>query len=162
MTKKRKIYLDTSIISYLDAPDTPDKMEDTWELWILLEKNIEFDTVTSVVTQTEINQCHEPKRTKLITCLSSIECPILHESPEVITLVDEFINFSVLSRKHYNDLLHIAYAVVAGCDCIVSWNFKHFVNINTIDRVNATNLLNGYPPIKIISPSMIQKGDSDE
>ena len=162
MTKKRKIYLDTSIVSYLDTPDVPDKMEDTWTLWRLVEENIEFEAVTSVVTQTEINQCYEPKRSKMTALLSSVECQILHETPDVITLVGEFINFGVLSRKHYNDLLHIAYAVVAGCDYIVSWNFKHFVNINTIDRVNATNLINGYPPIKIISPSMIQKGNSNE
>ena len=29
MKKKMKLYLDTSVISYLDASDTPEKMADT-------------------------------------------------------------------------------------------------------------------------------------
>jgi predicted nucleic acid-binding protein len=162
MKKKQKIYLDTSVISHFDAPDVPEKMEETRELWKLLEENIMFEIVTSVVTQTEIDFCFEPKRSEMITLLTSINCRILHETPEVISLVDEFINFGVLSHRHYNDLLHIAYAVAEQCDCIVSWNFKHFVNINTIDRVNAVNLINGYPPVKIVSPPMIQRGKYDE
>ena len=31
--KKLRVYLDTSIISHLDAPDTPEKMEETIALW---------------------------------------------------------------------------------------------------------------------------------
>ena len=31
--KKLKIYLDTSVISHLDAPDAPEKMADTLMLW---------------------------------------------------------------------------------------------------------------------------------
>jgi len=30
--KKQKIYLDTSIISHLDAPDVPEKMDETLRL----------------------------------------------------------------------------------------------------------------------------------
>jgi len=31
--KKTRIYLDTSVISHLDANDTPEKMGDTLRLW---------------------------------------------------------------------------------------------------------------------------------
>ena len=31
--KKLKIYIDTSVVSYLDAPDRPDWMADTLKLW---------------------------------------------------------------------------------------------------------------------------------
>jgi hypothetical protein len=31
--KKLKVYLDTSVISHLDAPDMPLNMEDTLKLW---------------------------------------------------------------------------------------------------------------------------------
>jgi len=33
MTNKVKIYLDTSVISHLQATDTPEKMADTLLLW---------------------------------------------------------------------------------------------------------------------------------
>jgi predicted nucleic acid-binding protein len=35
--KKIKMYLDTSIISYLEAPDTPEKMSDTRKFWELFK-----------------------------------------------------------------------------------------------------------------------------
>ena len=38
--KKLKVYLDTSIISYLDQKDAPEKMEETLQLWELFRKEI--------------------------------------------------------------------------------------------------------------------------
>lgn len=162
MKRKRKIYLDTSVISHLEAPDVPEKMADTWRLWYLLEQGTEFEVISSTVTETEIADCHEPKRSKMVRWFSSINCEILPQSPESLVLAEEFVNYGVLSRKHNEDILHIAIAVTAGCDSIVSWNFKHFVNVNTIDKVNAVNLLNGYPAIKIVSPSMLMEKGADE
>jgi len=66
-----------------------------------------------------------------------------------------YLQYNVLSKKNMVDLAHIACAVSNDCDYIISWNFKHFVNIKTINRVNAVNLLLGYREIKIISPSML-------
>ena len=35
--KKQKIYLDTSVISYLHQEDAPEKMRDTLKLWEILK-----------------------------------------------------------------------------------------------------------------------------
>ena len=43
-------------------------------------------------------------------------------------------------------------AAVSGCSAIVSWNFKHIVNLKKIPLYNAVNVLNGYPSLSIISP----------
>jgi len=61
----------------------------------------------------------------------------------------------VLSAKRHDDLRQIAIATVNQCDYIVSWNFKHFVNINVINRVNAVNKLNGYGDVMILPPTML-------
>ncbi|MGL6225337.1 MAG: hypothetical protein ACRC10_01775 [Thermoguttaceae bacterium] len=63
-----------------------------------------------------------------------------------------YLDGEVLGKKHYRDLLHIAYAVISHCDYIISWNFKHFVNIQTITRVNAVNRDNHLSPLFILSP----------
>ena len=162
MKRKRKIYLDTSVISHLDATDVPDKMADTWRLWYRLEKGFDFEVVISPVVQKEIFQCYESKRSQMVVWLDSIDHQELPETEDVLDMAEEFINFGILSPKHFDDVLHIAYAVSAGCDCVVSWNFKHFVNVTTLDKVNAVNLVNGYPPIKIVSPTMLIEGDSHE
>ena len=38
--KKLKVYLDTSVISYLDQPDAAEKMADTVALWKLFKADI--------------------------------------------------------------------------------------------------------------------------
>jgi len=162
MKRKRKIYLDTSVISHLDAPDVPDKMADTWRLWQLFEQDSEFEPVISVVTQAEILQCPEPKREQMVQWLKSLNCKIFDETREVLELANEYINRGILSPKHFDDILHIAHAVTKHCECIASWNFKHIVNLKTIDGVCAANIILGYPSIKIVSPTMLIQGEDDE
>lgn len=50
------------------------------------------------------------------------------------------------------DALHIALATVARVDVLVSWNFKHIVNLRRIHAYNAVNLKRGYPLLEIRSP----------
>jgi hypothetical protein len=59
MLNKIKIYLDTSVISCLHTPDTPERMADSLRLWKDLEAGI-YDVFISETTIDEINDCHEP------------------------------------------------------------------------------------------------------
>ena len=43
-------------------------------------------------------------------------------------------------------------AILARVDVVVSWNFKHIVNLNRIRLHNSVNLKLGYPMIDIRSP----------
>lgn len=51
-------------------------------------------------------------------------------------------------------------AVVHDLDYIVSWNYKHMVNIAVRRLVNSTNIRMGYNPIEIISPEEVT-GDGE-
>ena len=64
IVRKPKVYLDTSVISHLDAADAPDKMNDTLLFWEEL-KAAKYQVVISNVTVAEITKCAEPKRTAL-------------------------------------------------------------------------------------------------
>ena len=57
--RKPRIYLDTSVISHLDAPDTPDKQADTHKLWELIKAG-EYDVYISPVVMIELDVCAEP------------------------------------------------------------------------------------------------------
>lgn len=39
----------------------------------------------------------------------------------------------IVSENYYGDALHIVAATVLGVDVLVSWNFKHIVNLNRIN-----------------------------
>lgn len=63
-----------------------------------------------------------------------------------------YILQGTLSRRHLVDALHVASAVVADRDVVVSWNLRHLVKVKTRREVNAANLLNGYRTIEIATP----------
>jgi hypothetical protein len=59
------------VISHLLADDTPEKMEETRELWKLLQQD-EYEIVISNVTFDELNECDDKKRAVLTTYLELI------------------------------------------------------------------------------------------
>ena len=149
--RKLKVYLDTSVISYLQQEDAPEKTSITLKLWEKFKKGI-YDIYLSDVTITEINQCNKEK---LLFCnkkLSEIQYTNLEITDKVFDLVDEIIETGILSEKSFEDCQHIAVAVLNECDVIISWNFKHLVNIKTIQGVRKITQLKGFKDIEIINP----------
>ncbi len=153
--KTTKVYLDTSFINYLVASRLPEKMQDSLALWDIFVSDPRFEIVLSEVVDEEIQSCYEPKRSRLLEKMAEIDCTLVSETKEITDLANRYLEFGLLSQKEYYDLLHIAHATVHGCKWIISWNFKHFVNFKTMDLVNAVNLVEGYDPVRIASPSML-------
>ena len=156
--KKLKIYLDTSVISYLNQEDTPEKMADTLKLWDKIKTGA-YTAVTSDVALEEILLCDESKRKYLLDRLLEVDCHIVKETRETIALAKRFIEHNVLTQKSINDCRHIACAVVAECDIITSWNFKHMVNARTVKGVKIINMMEGYRTVEIYPPTMLVEGD---
>lgn len=67
-------------------------------------------------------------------------------------LAEAYIEAGVLSRSSVEDAQHVAIATLNNLDAVVSWNFKHLVNLRRIKLVNAVNEQMGYKHIEIISP----------
>lgn len=70
--KKLKIYLDTSVISYLKQDDAMEKMEDTLKLWEDIKQS-KYDVYLSDTTLEEIIQCKQPKQDIMLNYLSEIQ-----------------------------------------------------------------------------------------
>ena len=67
-------------------------------------------------------------------------------------LARKYIEEQTISEKFLVDAQHIALASINRVDVLVSWNFKHIVNLRRIHLYNATNLKYDYPLIEIRSP----------
>jgi len=63
---------------------------------------------------------------------------------EMLKLAEKYIEQKVVSENYYSYALHIAIATVIGVDVLVSWNFKHIVNLDRIKSFNSVNLKEGY------------------
>ena len=67
-------------------------------------------------------------------------------------LAREIISQGILPLQSIADSYHIATAIINECDIIVSWNFKHIVNVKTINGVRTITDLNKHKPINILNP----------
>ena len=145
MLKKLKIYLDTSAIGYLDERESPNDMKAMFTLWDDI-KNLKYDAVISALTFRELNDNkNNEKLNTLLGYIAQIEYEtigITAEAEHIADLIRK--NELLISDKNHNDRLHIGCAFVAGCDVIVSMNFKHLVNVTTIRGVRAISNLEGY------------------
>ena len=137
--KRLKIYLDTSVISHLDAPDVPDKQEDTRKLWEDIQAG-KFEVVISDVTIDEMEDCPEPKLSYLRSMLGEIEHTDIDKNAEAERLSELYFEVGGLPPKSREDAMHIAIATVYSCNIILSWNFKHIVNYRAMTAVEAVNI----------------------
>ena len=152
--KKLKLYLDTSVISHLEAPDRPDWMADTRRFWEDIQAGM-YEVFISPVVTSELANCAEPKKTVLNKWLGTVEYTMLRYNDEVEELALLYSKSGILPQKSERDRFHIAYACVYDCDIIISWNFKHLIKYRTITDVKSVNASAGYREISIYSPTMM-------
>jgi len=149
---KQKNYIDTSVFGgYFDEEFS----NQTIPLFERI-KNEEFILLYSSITQGELENA--PNYVKeLVKSLKVDFTEYIDVSDEAIDLADEYISEKVVGLTSYADCLHIALATINRADYLVSWNFKHIVNIQRIIGYNAINIKNGYKQLEIRSPREFQK-----
>ena len=152
--KKLKIYLDTTIVSFLNAMDALEKRKVTLQFWELAKKS-EFQIVLSQLTLDELLRCKEQKRNILFDYLKEIEFDVLEITTEVELLARKYLDEKIIPLKYQDDAYHLAVASVYQCDVIASWNFEHIVKYSTIIGVNGINKMLGYKEIGILSPESL-------
>lgn len=158
--KKLKIYLDTSVISHLQADDVPEKMAATHKLWKEIKQGF-YQILISELVFDELENCNEPKRTYLYEHLADINFDEIEIVQEIKELAIKYIAEGVFPDKYYDDAVHVACASVYGCNAVVSWNFKHMVKLKTILAVNGVNKYMGYGEVEILTPESVV-GEEDE
>lgn len=68
----------------------------------------------------------------------------VYANNETEKLADLYIKEKAITRPHFNDSHHIAVATIYNVDAIVSWNFKHIVNLDKIRKYKSVNMKYGF------------------
>ncbi|CAN5507716.1 hypothetical protein BH10BAC4_BH10BAC4_01990 [soil metagenome] len=153
---KQRIYIDTSVFGgYFDE----EFAEHTLPLFERL-KSGEFILLFSTVTQDELENAPE-KVKQLVKSLKAESTEFLDTTDEAVDLATEYVTERVVGQTSYADCLHIALATINRADFLVSWNFKHIVNVQRIRGYNSINIKNGYRQIEIRSPREFEKYEDD-
>ncbi|MFV0530987.1 MAG: PIN domain protein [Flavobacteriales bacterium] len=144
--KKITLYVDTSVIGgYFDV----EFAKETQELFDNLE-NSRYDIMYSSVTEDELLNAPKLVQDLLKTVPDNLKKRV-ELTEEAVKLADTYIAENVVGKTSREDCFHIALATINKADVLVSWNFKHVVNILRIRGYNAVNLKLGYSPKDIVN-----------
>ena len=150
-----KIYIDTSIVGgYFDDEFS----NDTKTLFKRLETR-EIIFVTSSVLQQELQKAPDNVK-KLLARYASSCFEYVELTKEAVELADRYIAEKVIGKTSIDDCRHIALATINKVDVLVSWNFRHIVNLDRIKGYNGVNLKLGYSVVEIRSPKELIKYDN--
>ena len=123
-------------------------------------KNNEFILLFSTVTQDELSEAPDNVKT-LVKSLKTELTEFIETTDEALDLAAKYIAEGVVGETSFADCLHIALATINRADFLISWNFKHIVNIDKIRGYNSINIKNGYKELEIRSPREFEKYEND-
>lgn len=142
-----RVYLDTSVFGGYFEPE--------FEIWTkILFKKIkdgEFKIIYSRLTDIELASAPENVR-ELVKSLPESSIELVNISDPAIALAESYISEKVVGTTSRADCIHIALVTLNNADILLSWNFKHIVNINRIRGYNSVNYKLGYKLLEIRTP----------
>jgi predicted nucleic acid-binding protein len=145
-----KLYIDTSVFGgFYDL----EFEEDTQILFEKIKLG-QFQIVFSDTTEEELLGAPENVQSLLPGIKDELKIRV-ELTQEAVELADQYLAENVVGRTSRTDCFHIAMATINAVDILVSWNFKHIVNVKRIRGYNAVNLKLGYKVIDIRSPKEI-------
>ena len=143
----RRVYVDASAIG---GAFNQKFSEQTKPFWTAVQ-NGEIIIITSDVLQNEVDRAPDCVQ-RFYASLPESQIERVISTEESNRLAAQYIAENVVGPSNLDDCKHIALATLAHADVLVSWNFKHIVNIKRIKGYNGINMKLGYPQIEIRTP----------
>ncbi len=147
---KQRAYIDTSVVGgYFET----EFLESTRLFFDEARRNERILLVSDILKK-ELESAPQPVK-DLLTTIPEESQEQVYMSPDAEILARKYIEAKVVGNASLDDCRHIAIATLCKADVLVSWNFKHIVNIMRIKGYNGINSLLGYGIIEIRTPKEV-------
>lgn len=144
---KLRIYTDTSVIGGCLDPEFQVPSER------LVERFKHGEAVVALSELTLLELANAPDKVRdVLKGIPEEHREYLDFTTEARDLAERYLIEGVIGPGKRIDAQHIAIATINQVDVLVSWNFKHIVNLARIQGYNSVNLRQGYPVLEIRSP----------
>lgn len=154
---KRRIYTDTSVFGgYYDE----EFEEPSRNLFERFRQGLDL-LILSDLTRLELRGAPERVR-QLVESLPTEHVESVELGEDARRLADLYVESQVVAASMLADAQHIATATVHRADVVVSWNFKHIVNLRRIHGFNSVNLREEYPLLEIRTPREVVPYEQEE
>jgi len=149
---KPKVYIETSVISYLAAWRCSDlvmaaNQETTKEWW---DHKEQFDLYVSALVIQEASAGDPNAAKRRLEKLEGI--PEINVTQEIEFFASELLEKIPLPQKAKLDALHIAIATIGGMDYLLTWNCSHIANAILRPKIEGLCREFGYEPPTICTP----------
>lgn len=151
-----RLYFDTSVFGGVYD-------EEFEEISNLLFEKVRLGQIVCVysdLSETELQNAPQRVR-QYFADLPKEHLQFVEVTEEAYELAQKYIDENVVGKTSTDDCKHIATATINKVDILVSWNFKHIVNVFRIRGYNSINLRLGYTQLDIRSPKEIVYNEDD-
>ena len=145
-----RLYFDTSVFGGICDIEFQKETEKLFKM----VRSSELICVYSDLCELELENAPEKVKQHFLN-LDRSHKEFVEITKEINQLAQEYITEKVVGQTSIDDCRHIACATINKVDYLVSWNFKHIVNVFRIRGYNAINIKNGYIQLDIRSPKDI-------
>ena len=158
--EKKKVYVETTVIS--DATALPSKdlvlagRQFVSREWLEAAKG-KFELYSSFLVRREALKGDPNAAARRMEALTGFQ--ELQADERAQQLAMKLLDGKAVPREYPDDALHVATAALNEMDYLVSWNFRHITNAQTIPLVKRICETNGYRCPEICTPQMLQGGD---
>ena len=148
--KKPRLYFDTSVFGGMHDVEFKHETEILFDM-------VKYNQIICVYSDLcELELDNAPEKVKMhFLNLNPKQTEFVELTEEINTLAEQYINENVVGKTSIDDCRHIACATINKVDYLISWNFKHIVNVFRIRGYNSVNIKNGYSQLDIRSPKEI-------
>jgi predicted nucleic acid-binding protein len=147
---KEKVYLDSTIPSYyFDERESLSLFSEVTRKW-WSEMAGQYDLYISDAVLQELNSGNYPKKTEIISLVSTI--PLLPLTSDLEQVVEFYIANYVMPRTLVGDAVHLAYASYYDIHYLLTWNCNHLANANKRKHIRVINGRLGLSTPELITP----------
>ena len=153
-----KIYVETSVISYLTSRPSRDvvivaRQEVTREWWRRVSERFQLSVSELVLKEARMGDLNAAQRR-----LDAIKgLTVLKATDDAETLARALIDAGAVAQEAWADAVHIAIAATNGADFLVTWNFRHIANAAMRSRIEQTCRNSGNDPPVICTPDELME-----
>ncbi len=150
---KSKVYIETSVISYLTARLSRDLIiaghqQITQEWWEFRRKN--FGLYVSQLVVNEAGRGDREAAEKRLSLLKDV--PLLQFNDKIADFAQKIVSDKIIPEKAAEDAIHIAVATIHKMDYLVTWNCSHIANAELRRKISKLGAECGYEMSVICTP----------
>lgn len=150
---KRKVYIETSVISYLTARPSNDSIKAACQQITRLWWDAGLVSVSAFISPYVVEEASLGDADAASARIDALRAlPVLSIAPGIIALADFLLLGGGLPAKARLDALHIACAAYHNIDVLLTWNCTHIANPIKLPVMRGLCAARGYKLPELVTP----------